>query len=138
MGIPEGQTRSFLHPVHIRTYFVVDVEVVHRDYVMDAPRRDANSGHAVMSVPFALVRYLQPHAAHRAHPVGDLSEIWRARFERVQWGYPVHEASHLVPLNRLAGKWSPAFLTDDDVPKWVPKAEGWRKDPVLVLRHPLH
>jgi hypothetical protein len=139
MGIPPGQTRSFLHPVHIRTYFVVDVEVVHRDYVMNAPRLDANSGHAVMSVPFALVRYLQPHAAHRAHPVGDLSEIWSARFERVRWGDPVHEASHLVPLNRLAGKWSPAFLQDNDVPEWVPDdAYGWRKDPVLVLRHPLH
>ena len=138
MGIPEGQTRSFLHPVHIRTYFVVRVEVVDRDYVMEAPRRDANSGYAVVSVPFALVRYLQPHAAHRAHPVGDLSEIWSARFERVLWGDPVRVASHLVPLNRLAGKWSPAFLTDDDVPEWVPKADGCRKDPVLVLRHPLH
>jgi hypothetical protein len=118
--------RSFLHPVYILAFLTITVEVAHKDYVhTDHVRINARTtGYKMLDLPFALVRYHKPHKTHNYHDFGDLCEIWDSQFESISWRNSTQVESHLVPLNRLAGKWSPGHL------------EG--QNGMMVLRHPVH
>ena len=142
-NMPEDATRSYLHPALILTFLHVTVEVFHKDYVARADKYQVNndeSGLAYVVLPFALCRLHAPHLAHRHHAWGDLCEIWSSNFAQVDWTRPERVAAHLIPLNRLAGKFSPGFLNRKKAFKeqGLPMNAEEKRNGMMVLRHPLH
>jgi hypothetical protein len=138
-NIPDGTYRSYLHPALILAFLLVTVEVFYDDYVQRADRYlldPSVTGFRVLVVPFALCRFHKPHIVHRYHAWGDLCEIWSSEFLSVDWDSPHQVASHLIPLNRLAGKFSPGYMDAEDYPAHCIGVS--RKAGMMVLRHPLH
>jgi len=108
---------AFLHPVQILTFVLVTVEVAHKDYIGHTSVRHVDfaqrSGYKYMVLPFALIRAHGPHPMYRQFIFGDLCEIWDTRFLPINWSCDISVCAHLLPLNRLAGKFTPALLRDN-------------------------
>ena len=53
---------------------------------------------------------------HRDWNFGDLSEIWDRQFDDFNHDMPQDLAEHVIPINRVAGKFAPAYLRREDYP----------------------
>jgi len=134
--------RAFLHPAYVLRFLEIPVELCHRDWVRrnDVRRHGAASQYHQVTVPVAVVRFHQPHDVFTNWDFGDLAEIWDANFAP-RGETPADLAEHIIPLNRIAGKFAPVRLhkTDYSVvcPQYRLKSKEDQGTGMMVLRIPL-
>jgi hypothetical protein len=71
------------------------------------------SGRELVSADFALCDFYQPSEYRFEWPWGGLGELWsQAKFKPTDGG---KSSSHIVPINRLAGKFLPVRYKQDEL-----------------------
>jgi len=134
--------RAFLHPAYILRFLEIPVELCHRDWAQrsDVRRHSAASNYHQVTVPVAVVRFHQPHDVFTDWDFGDLAEIWDTNYAP-RGATPADLAEHIVPLNRIAGKFAPARLHKTDYgvicPQYHLKSDDDEGTGMMVLRIPL-
>jgi hypothetical protein len=147
-NFPDGYNTTpanLLHPALVHCFLSVSYDVVSKKYREDHPNcSDLNMWENVqeskmetLTAIFALCDFYKAHIHRLSHAYGGLAELWTTEFydtpfENISWQSKKQLASHLVPVNRLAGKFLPGKL---------PQSAEQRRDKVaqkmLVLRVPI-
>jgi hypothetical protein len=112
-SFPEG--KQFLHPASVVAFLAVSYIVVDREYAAANPLADflrVNHDRVECNMMdkvayFAVCDFYKPNQLRENHPTGGLAEVWSEKFFNM--GMTDDSlAEHIVPVNRLAGKFCKA------------------------------
>jgi hypothetical protein len=112
-SFPAG--KQFLHPASIVAFLAVNYIVVSRQYADENPHADflrVNEDRVECNMMskeayFAVCDFYKPNQLRENHPTGGLAEVWSEKF--FDMGMTDNcLAEHIVPVNRLAGKFCKA------------------------------
>jgi hypothetical protein len=151
-----GGPAGFLHPALVHCFLEVSYNVASKQYSLDHPANSSKGSRAglwanaeesqiqTLTAVFALCDFYKSNIHRKSHEYGGLAELWTTGFynlpfqieprsiEQLDHVSKLQLASHLVPINRLAGKFLPGL---------PPQTAEEQRDKVaqnmLVLRVPI-
>jgi hypothetical protein len=119
---------NFLHPAIVHCFIAVRYDVVSKQYLRDHPNcsdfhlwsHEQESQMETLTAVFALCDFYKANINRQSHVYGGLAELWTSEFDNLPFENEsitsqLQLASCLVPVNRLAGKFLPGILRDDDI-----------------------
>jgi hypothetical protein len=155
-NFPRNTTAGFLHPALVHGFVEVNYNVASKQYRLDHPSETGKGCKAglwanvqeskmqTLTATFALCDFYKAHINRQSHVYGGLAEMWTANFydltlpiepnsiEQLSIQCKQRLASHLVPINRLAGKFLPGLHPQTAVQKRTRVPQE-----MLVLRVPI-
>ena len=116
------QTDSFLHPAQVRCFIRVKYELISKAYAASNLQAKSDyylhseaSGYTIKEAVFAVCDFFHGHRRRNEWSFAPLAELWDQEFYKYSNDFEIR-AKHLVPLNRIAGKYIPGLFTPDEFP----------------------